>query len=422
MTAVRIRPGPVSGTLRAPPSKSYTHRGLVVGHLAARRFRVKRPLDADDTRATAVAVSRLGTRVEYGRAVWRLRPQDSGGERRSVKIDCGESGTTLRFVTALAALLNRKVVISGVQRLSERPIDELLGTLTDLGADCGHLRGRGFPIQVQGPIRGGRVAVDSSKSSQFASALLLTLPTLDAPSTLELSEEPVSEPYIDATLAVLRHHRIVVRRRGRRFEIPGGQRVRGDAFEVPGDASSAAYLWAAAAVGGGSVRVDGIERSWPQADLRVLDLLEQAGALVTRRRDGAAVSRGTPTPFRVNLTDAPDLYPLVGVVAATTPGTSRIEGAEHVVLKESDRKSSTALLARSLGARVEERPFGLRITGTTRPKALHLPGLTDHRMVMSAAVGALAGDGRSWVGGRDAVRKSFPGFWDAIAHLSGGVG
>jgi 3-phosphoshikimate 1-carboxyvinyltransferase len=265
------------------------------------------------------------------------------------------------------------------------------------------------------------VSVDSSKSSQFASALLLTLPTLESPSTLNLLGDLVSMPYLDATLAVLRFHRVQVRRRGRRFDIPGGQRIHGDSFDVPGDASSAAYLWAAAAVGGGSVRVDGVDRKWPQADLLVLDLLEKSGASVSRKERGAEVSRGKLVPFRVDLTDAPDLYPLAGVVAATIPGTSRLAGAEHVALKESDRRSSTALLARSMGARVEEGPFGLRITGTSRPRAFRLTTLTDHRLVMSAAVGALAAEGESTIGEREAVRKSFPGFWDALGKISGGV-
>jgi 3-phosphoshikimate 1-carboxyvinyltransferase len=167
--------------------------------------------------------------------------------------------------------------------------------------------------------------------------------------------------------------------------------------------------------------VEGISAVWPQADLAVLDLLRAAGATVSRRSNGATVRGRTTMPFHVDLTDAPDLYPLAGVLAATTPGVSRIVGAEHVVLKESDRKAGTAFLARRLGATVESTSGGLRIRGTPRPRALDLRHLSDHRLVMSAAVGALAADRESMVGEKEAVRKSFPGFWKAFAALSGGA-
>ena len=420
MTVVHIRPGPVSGTVRAPPSKSYTHRALVVGHLARRTFRVRHPLDSDDTRATATSLSRLGSSVSRRASVWQVEPRSRPARSTPVRLDCRESGTTLRFVAAVAALSARPTVLSGSDRLSERPIDDLLAALRALGAQARHTRRRGFPIEIRGPIHGGRVSLPTSKSSQFASALLLTLPTLEEDSSVELRGAMVSEPYIRATLAVLRHLGIRVTQEGRRFRLPGRQKVVGSEFEVPGDASSAAYLWAAAAVGGGAVRVTGLSDAWPQADLAVLDLLEATGAFVSRHPDGATVSQGPRTPFRADLTDAPDLYPLAGVLAATAPGKSRISGARHVVLKESNRRAETTALARALGARVDVSSSGLVIEGRARPRALRLLRLADHRIVMSAAVGALAADGPSAVGDGEAVRKSYPSFWSALSSISAG--
>ena len=420
MTTAVVRPGPVSGTIRAPPSKSYTHRALVIGYLSGRKFRVQRPLDSDDTRATASALSALGARVVRGPRSWRVLPRRRRRAHGSVDVQCGESGTTLRFVCALAALREGAVRIDGRGRLPARPIDELLDALRDLGADCRRLGRSGLPVEVRGPIHGGHVTLDASQTSQFASALLLALPTLEEDSRLELTGQVVSGPYLEATLAVLKQHKLRIARRGRVFSIPGGQSPTGSGFIVPGDASSAAYFWVAAAVSGGKVRVDGVGAKWPQADLAVLDLLKQSGANVARHTDGATVSAGTPTPFRVDLTDSPDLYPLAGVLAATTPGTSRLDGAQHVVLKESDRRASTARLVRLLGATAVNTPAGLRIRGNSRPRTLHVDRLSDHRLVMSAAVGATAGQGVSTVGDRDAVRKSFPEFWNVLAELSGG--
>lgn len=421
MTSVRLRPGPAFGSVRAPPSKSYTHRALVAGHLSRRTFRVQRPLDSDDTRTTATALTALGTAVHRAPQTWTVAPPTSRSPGPRIRVNCRESGTTLRFVSALAALHDRSTFLEGSGRLAARPIDGLLKALTTLGARCRRVGAAGLPIEIRGPMRGGVVVVEASQSSQFASALLFALPTLASDSLVELAGNVVSEPYLEATLAVLDHQGIQVRRRGRRYRIRGGQIFRKKVFTVPGDASSAAYLWAAAAVSGGTVRVNGIPEGWPQADLAVLDLLEHSGSAVDRRRTGAAVRAGKRRPFRVDLTSSPDLYPLAGVLAATIPGTSWIGGAKHVALKESDRKVATAELARCLGARVDIREEGLRIQGTARPRALDLPHLADHRVLMSAAVGALAADGVSVLGERGAVGKSFPGFWEALDQISDGV-
>ncbi|MGA8663617.1 MAG: 3-phosphoshikimate 1-carboxyvinyltransferase [Thermoplasmata archaeon] len=415
MTTIVLRPGPVSGRIHASPSKSYTHRALVVAHLSGRRFRVEHPLDSDDTRATAGALDRLGTPVEYGRESWIVRP----GLRPSTapaSLDCGESGTTLRFLSAVAARSSRSTRFTGRARLGARPMRGLLHVLKELGASV-RVAASGLPIDIRGPLRGGRVRVDASQSSQFVSSLLLTLPTLPEESRLELTGEIVSEPYIEATLAVLDHHRVKVVRRGRKFTLPGGQTYRGSRFVVPGDASSAAYLWAAGALTGGTVRVDGVPKRWPQADRGILPVLRRFGAHVRIGSDSVSVSAGDRRPFSVDLTDSPDLYPLVGVLAALAPGTSRIHGAAQVRFKESDRRAGTLRLVRALGASAKEVRGGLQVRGVRKPRAVRLGRLADHRMVMSAAVAAVASDGSSRIGDSDAIRKSYPEFWEDLRGI-----
>jgi 3-phosphoshikimate 1-carboxyvinyltransferase len=266
---------------------------------------------------------------------------------------------------------------------------------------------------------GGRARLEASRSSQFVSALLLTLPVCPRDSVVQLSGPIVSAPYIAATRAVMARHGISLPPGDRTLRIRGRQVYRGGQFQVPGDASSAAYLWAAAAVSGGDVRVEGVPTSWPQADLAILPLLARNGAEVVRTSRGARVRAGPRRAFTVDLTDAPDLYPLAGVLAATTPGASRLRGAAHVVLKESDRRAGTARLARALGARVQFRAGGLDIRGTAQPRSFAVGDLDDHRLVMSAAVGALAADGVSTIGDAHAVAKSFPAFWTVLGSLTG---
>jgi 3-phosphoshikimate 1-carboxyvinyltransferase len=420
MTIRTVHPGGLSGRASAPPSKSYTHRGLVAGFLRHGRFAVESPLDADDTRATGLALHRLGAEVHYTRRRWTLDTRRSPASARPTTIDCGESGTTLRFVTVLAALGTRPVRFRGRGRLGERPMLPLVTALSELGAIVRPARGS-VPFTVHGPIHGARLSLDASVSSQFTSALLLALPTLAEDSRIVLEGRIVSEPYVEATLAVVRRLGVRVRRRGREFRISGGQTYTGQQLVVPGDASSAAYLWVAGAIAGGPVSVRGVTREWPQADLAVLDLLTRSGADVREGQGAISVRPGTPRPFSMDLTDCPDLYPLAGVLAATLPGTSRLRGAVHVIHKESNRRAETARIVSAFGARVREVAGGLSIEGRERLRPVDLPDLTDHRLVMSAAVGALAASGPSRLGDARVVGKSFPGFWKTIEGLGAEV-
>jgi 3-phosphoshikimate 1-carboxyvinyltransferase len=421
VTARVVLPSTVRGRVSAPPSKSYTHRALVAGFLSRRRFSVVSPLASDDTQATARALGHLGVRVDRAAHEWTVVPVPRPSSPRSTTIDCRESGTTLRFASALAALESYPVRFRGRGRLGHRPMHPLFAALKVLGASISPASGRAL-FSVQGPIHGGRVRLDASESSQFASALLLALPTVASDSRLRLTGPIVSEPYMRSTAAVLRHLKVSAIRRGREFRIRGGQQYVGTRMVVPGDASSAAYLWVAGAVAGGSVTVRGVSHAWPQADLAILDLLRRSGAEVREGPGATTVAPGVPRPFSVDLTDSPDLYPLAGVLAATIPGTSRLRGAAQVVHKESNRRLETARLARAFGAKVRASGGALTIEGRGRLRAVNLRNLSDHRIVMSAAVGALAASGPSRIGEAEAVRKSFPDFWRVLDELrSGGM-
>lgn len=416
MTARRVLPAVARGRVDAPPSKSYTHRALVAGFLARRVFQVDRPLDSGDTRATASGLSELGARVRRSPGRWTIAPAERRG--RLARVRCGASGSTLRFLAAVAALDEAPARFTGVAQLARRPMGPLLEVLEKAGVEVSRPEGEGsLPLGLRGPLHAVRASLDGAVSSQFASALLLTLPTVAGDSQLRLRPPVVSRPYLDATRAIQSRLGVGVDLRGRTFHIPGGQAYRGRRFEVPGDASSAAYLWAAAAATGGRVTVRGIPIGWPQADLAVLGALEQMGARVTRRANEVTVEGRELGAFRVDLTPSPDLYPLLGVLAALVPRPSRLLGAKHVRFKESDRRAATAALARAFGARVRSVPGGLEVEGPRRVRAVRLRDLEDHRLVMSAAVGALAAPAPSLLGDAAAVGKSFPGFWGALARL-----
>jgi len=418
MTVASLRPATAHGRVAAPPSKSYTHRLLLAAHLSGRSSRVLHPLVSDDTLTTARALRRLGSAVRLGRSVWSVAPGDPPRAGRPVVIDCGESGTTLRLLTAAAALQGGRFRFRGAGRLPRRPMRPLLDALRSLGAEVVEARPPSvLPMDVQGPIHGGPVRLPVGESSQFTSALLFALPTVRPASFVRTVGEPVSEPYVRASVAVLTAHgiRIVAGHGG--YRIAGGQSYRPVDEAVPGDASSAAYLWSAAAITGGAVIVDGVPSELPQADLAVLDLLRRYGASVRRRGAAVSVVGDRRRPFRIRLTDAPDLFPLAGVLAGAALGQSELLGAAHVAAKESDRKRETARLVRAMGGRVVVGSDRVGISGVARPRALRLRGLLDHRLVMSAAVAAAAADGPSSIGDAAAVRKSFPGFFETFARL-----
>ncbi len=421
MTTAVVQPGAVRGRLEAPPSKSYTHRALVAGFLARRRYEVVRPLDADDTRATRDGLIALGARFTAARGRWTLLPPVARRLSRPASIDCGQSGTTLRLLCAVAARESRSVHFVGSGRLSRRPMQPLLDSLASGGVRVTTVARRTLPLRLLGPLQPGAFSLDGSVSSQFISALLFVLPTLNGPSTLTVVGKRVSEPYVDATVAVIRAHGVALNGSRGRWSTPGHQRYRGGRFRVPGDASSAAYLWAAAAVTGGRVAVLGVDPHWPQADRRVLDVLRLSGASVREGPRRIEVNGRATDPFEVDLTASPDLYPLMGALAATIPGRSVLRGASHVIFKESNRRTETVRLVRALGGKVRASRDRLAITGSTRPRALRLRGIDDHRLVMSAAVAALGGDGTSSIADAAAVGKSFPGFWEALGSLGGVV-
>ncbi len=413
-----IRPGRVEGTIRAPGSKSYTHRALAIAAIGNRTLRLRHALDSEDTRTTLEGVRRLGARVDRSAEAWTVRPRRHGLSRTTT-ISCRQSGTSLRLLTGLAALEDVPVRFVGEGRLPVRPMEPLFGALEQLGARVHRPRsGRSLPFTIQGPIEPGAVRVSAEDSSQPISSLLIALSAFDRPSTIRLVGPVVSAPYIGATVVFLRvlGHRVDVS--PRQFAVLGRLRPPPRSIEIPADASSAAYLWAAAAITGGGVSVTGLDPRYPQADLRILEALDRMGARVRRRGATVRVQGPLRRGVRFDLTDSPDLFPLLGVLAAHAPtGSSTLSGAPHLRHKESDRWAETIDLAQAFGARTRSASGHLTIRPPRQTTPIHRSNATDHRLVMSAAVGALAAPGPSRIGDARSVAKSYPGFWDDLARL-----
>jgi 3-phosphoshikimate 1-carboxyvinyltransferase len=405
-------------TVRVPGSKSLTNRALVCAALASGRSRLVGWLESDDTAAMIDGLGRLGVTVEREGA--DLAVNGTGGEFAIPlhPIDCRASGTTMRFLAACAALVRGRVTLDGVARMRERPIQDLADALTTLGVSVRTVAGCP-PITIQGGrLTGGRVAVDASKSSQFLSALLMVAPLAD--DEVEIVAMPItSRPYVDLTLSVMNAFGISVELRGDdTFRIPGGQRYRPRSYAIEPDATAATYFFAAAAITGGRIRVEGLSAASAQSDVRFVEVLERMGCSVERGPSWIAV-RG-PRYLHgvdVDLNALPDSALTLAVVALFARGRTSIRNVPNLRLKETDRMAALQAELTKLGAQVETTATDLVIDPPERVTPARIATYDDHRMAMSFAVAGLAVDGIV-IQDPDCVRKTFPGFFDELRRLS----
>ena len=435
---VHISPSTVSGTARAPPSKSYTHRAILAAGYSDEAT-VYDPLDSADPRATQRAVNAFGgdvTPANDGDAV-QITGFDGVPYVPDEIIDCANSGTTMRLVTATAALADGLTVLTGDDSLRSRPQGPLLTALSELGVRAESTRGNGqAPLVVGGSLAGGSVSIPGDISSQYISALLMAGAVTDEGIELTLTTALKSAPYVDITLEVLDDFGVTaepvgttgvdgVRSAGADgFVVEGGQQYAppNGEYHVPGDFSSMSYLLAAGAIAaadGESVVVDGAQPS-AQGDSAIVDILDRMGADIRWDTDAGAITVGAAplSGTTVDVGNTPDLLPTIAVLGAVADGDTVIENCEHVRYKETDRVSAMATELETLGATVTEEQATLTIHGSQSPlEGAAVAGYSDHRVIMSLAVAALAASGSTTISGAEHVAVSFPGFFETLSTL-----
>ncbi len=390
----------LEGRVRAPPSKSYTHRAFFLALLADDESTIEEPLVSDDTEATLNAIRAFGAEADWNRVV----PPE---ELRKAEINARESGTTARISVAVASLARGRSVVDGEGRLRERPFAPLVRALRSLGVK---VRGEKLPIEVFGGRPGGRVSVDASLSSQFVTALLILASKVGM--RVEF-EKAVSKPYIEMTLRTMEAFGVTFERDGGVRVFPG---VKGTKFHVPGDYSSASFFLVAGALYG-RVRVENLDPGDVQADKAIVEILREIGANVKVGRDYVEVSRGELRGFGVDCSDFPDLFPILSVLAAYAEGRSVIRGRQ-LRYKESDRVRAMAVNLARAGIKVRELEDGLEIQGG-RPRGVVVEDFNDHRVAMAMAVLGLGARGETVIKNEGVVAKSYPGFFNDLRRLLG---
>ncbi len=417
------RCGPVRATVQAPPSKSYTHRALIIAALADGISHIRGQLDADDTRITARALAALGVRIVWEQDL--ITVYGTGGRLVSPKepIDIGDSGTSMRLLTAVCLLADGPVTLTGSARMQERPIGPLVDALNRAGADISYLRNKGCPpLLIQGSLSGGDIYIDGSISSQYISSILIASPYADKESSVILTGPVVSEPYIRITTGMMDLFGIIPHEyRPLHWKIPKRSYLPGN-YAVEGDYSSASYWFAIAAITRGKVTVQGLNPQSKQGDKRLLDFLVQMGCQVewseTNDQGQASVTVTCLNPLsgiEVNMADSPDVVQTLAMVAAVARSPTRITGVHHLREKESDRISAIVRGLEALGISTKAGEDEIIITPGSLSGGIIYPE-RDHRTAMSFAIlGSLIGGVTILDAG--CVTKSYPEFWEVFGSV-----
>lgn len=415
MSLAVISPSVIRGTLTPPPSKSAAHRLLIAAALAG-GGRVRGLSLSADMEATLRAVRGLGVSVRLDGDAACFAPAPPSSSPSPLPVDCGESGSTLRFLIPLYAARGIPAVFTGHGRLPERPLGVYADCLPPHGVTLS--AASGLPLTVTGRLTGGDFALPGDVSSQFITGLLFALPLCREDSRIRLTTPLESAGYVDMTLQVLRQAGIRVEPLEDGWFIPGSQTYRPLDTAVESDWSQAAFLLAAGALGG-EVTLTGLNPASAQGDREALSLFRRFGAAV-EEAPGRIVCRKAPLHgIDIDAAQIPDLVPVLAVTAALADGVTHITGAARLRLKESDRLAAVADGIRRLGGRVEESPDSLTITGVSRLAGGRAEGYNDHRIVMALSMAALGCEAPVTVTDAQSVAKSWPAFFEDYRAIGG---
>ncbi|RJP95164.1 MAG: 3-phosphoshikimate 1-carboxyvinyltransferase [Desulfobacteraceae bacterium] len=416
---LKIIPGNIRNTtVTVPGSKSYTHRTFIAAALSDGECRIDNWLDSEDTRYTLDALSRFGAKIEKRPAGLSVYGRSGGMDACDSQIYIGNSGTSMRLLTSYAILGKGRYVLSGTDRMHERPIQHLLDALHQIGVHAVSLNHDGCPpLEIMGgKIAGGEVRINCSISSQFLSGLLLIAPYTEKGLKIHVTHGPVSRPYIDMTVDIMSQFGVPVVRDGYDyFEIAGDRHYQSGHYTVEPDASQAGYFWAAAAITGARIKVAGITGNSSQGDVRFAEVLGQMGCNVTHEPDGISVTGGNLSGIEVDMADMPDIVPTLAVVAAFAKGTTKIKNVAHLKVKESDRLTAVINELTKMGISARSDHDDLIVTGGS-PHGAVIETYNDHRMAMCFAIAGLVVPGIEILN-EGCVGKSFPAFWEVFEGL-----
>ena len=418
---IEIKPvDKLNATVMVPGSKSYTNRALMTASLATGESVIKNPLLSEDTRIMISCLGEIGVDVgsvpEENALI--VKGCEGGILVEGAKLLAGNAGTVVRFMTAALTLGKGQYEIDGIERMRKRPIQQLIDALNRLGADMVSKEGTGCPpvlINASG-LKGGRVEIPGDVSSQYISSILLAAPYASSDVSIVVIDDLVSKNYIDMTIDVMNKFGVDVERNSyREFCVKSGQNYKGCEYTVEPDASGASYFFAAAAIAGGRVRVEGLGENSLQGDVKFVDILKEMGCSVRKSSDWLEVEGGALRGVDVDMNDTPDVVQTLTSVAVFAEGNTRIRNVRNLRYKETDRITAIVNELKEVGVEVREFEDGLEINPSP-PHSAEISTYNDHRMAMSFALIGLRVKGIK-IKDPECVEKTFPDFFERLQQL-----
>ncbi|AKC60541.1 3-phosphoshikimate 1-carboxyvinyltransferase [Blochmannia endosymbiont of Camponotus (Colobopsis) obliquus] len=423
--SIKLKPvKKVNGTINLPGSKSISNRALLLAAQAQGITKLTNLLDSDDVRYMLNALQKLGITYYLSSDCKTCEIQGIGGALHKTLRDnllfLGNSGTSMRFLTAALCLQNNKIILTGEPRMQERPIGHLVNALRQGGSKIEYLQRKNYPpIQVFGGYTGGSIIINGSISSQFLSAILMMAPLADNDSYIDVKGILVSKPYINTTISIMQQFGVEINHKDYRYFYVRGKRYYRSPgkYEIEGDASSASYFLAAAAICGGPVKVIGINKNSIQGDIHFANILQRMGAIINWGSNYIECIRGTLNSVDIDMNSTPDIAMTVAVTALfTKTGTTTLRNIYNWRIKETDRLKAMANELRKVGAIVFEGSDYLSLTPPSKITYAEINTYNDHRMAMCFALLALSESGVTIIE-PECVNKTFPCFFEEYSKL-----
>ena len=415
MSDVKFSPFVPNGTVNVPPSKSDVHRAIICAAMANGVSRISPVALSNDIKATIGCIKALGADAVLENNVLTVDGTNMY-KNKTALLDCGESGSTLRFFIPIAAVGNITATFVGKGKLPQRPIGIFTEALPKAGTVC-KTEG-GLPLEIKGQLKSGIFEIPGNVSSQFITGLLLALPILEGDSEIVLTSPLESVGYIAMTIRTMKQFGVNIQATEKGWHIKGGQSYKTCDYTTDGDWSQAAFFMVLGAVSG-KVTVKGVAKDSTQGDKKCAEILARFGAKVTQLDNEVTVEKGELKAITIDASQIPDLVPVLSVCAAFAEGTTKIINAERLRIKECDRLKATAELLNNLGGKVKELSDGLEITGVSSLKGGNINGYNDHRIVMSAAVCAARSDEDITATFAMSINKSYPDFYIDYNSIGG---
>ena len=423
---VKIKPKKLGGTIPIPPSKSYSHRAIIAAALATSNkdkevSRIDNLKYSVDITTTTEIMENWGANIEIGEDFEIIKGNSGIVNPKDEYTQCNESGSTIRFLIPIGLSNNNKIVFDGKGKLVERPLDSYYKIFDEQGIKYSNNNGW-LPLNVDGQLKPGKYEIEGNISSQYITGLLYALPLLNGDSELKINKTLESKGYIDLTLEILEMSGIkVVNNNYKSFFIKGNQKYNPFDYVIEGDYSQVAF-WIVAGILGSEIKCLHVKKESLQGDREIIEIVQRMGANVEIFDDYIIVKPSQTYGTVIDISQCPDIGPILTVLAALSKGETKIINAERLRIKESDRITSIKTELNKLGANVEEVGDSLVINGVERlTGSAELSAWNDHRIAMSLAIASIKCDGEIVIDEAESVKKSYPHFWEDFKKMGGDV-